>query len=78
MRVKELIARLAVEDPEMRVVVDGYECGYDEVDRIRTVRITPNPKAKEKDWEGEFEFVIDGDKEESQQIELALYLPRKS
>ena len=78
MRVKELIQKLSEFDPKMRVVVDGYECGYDEVDKIRTVRITPNPKAKEKDWEGEFEFVIDGDKEESQQIELALYLPRKS
>ena len=78
MRVKELIQKLSKFDPEMRVVVDGYECGYDEVDKIRTVRITPNPKANEKDWEGEFEFVIDGDKGESRQLELALYLPRKS
>lgn len=78
MKVKELIQKLSEYDPEMRVVVDGYECGYDEVDKIMTVRIKPNLKATEKDWEGEFEFVIDRDKEESRQLELALYLPRKS
>jgi len=31
MTVQQLIERLALEDPKMRVVVDGYEQGYDEV-----------------------------------------------
>ena len=31
MKVKELIQRLESEDPNMRVVIQGYEQGYDEV-----------------------------------------------
>ena len=30
MKVRELIERLALEDPNMRVVMQGYEQGYDE------------------------------------------------
>ena len=78
MKVKELIQKLSEHDSEMRVVVDGYECGYDEVEKIRTIRIAPNPNVAEKDWEGEFEFVINDTKKELQGVELALYLPRKS
>ena len=78
MKVKELIQKLSQYDPEMRVVVDGYECGYDEVDEIRTIHIAPNPNVEEKDWEGEFEFVVDENKKELQQAELALYFFRKS
>lgn len=76
MKVKELIQKLSEFDPEMRVVVDGYECGYDETDKIMSVRVKPNSKAKEKNWEGEFEFVMTKDR--SQQTELAVLLPRKS
>ena len=76
MKVKELIQKLSIFDPEMRVVLDGYECGYDEVEKIRMIRITPNPSPK--DWEGEFDFVIVDDERRYEQVELALYLPRKS
>ena len=74
MRVKELIARLAVEDPEMRVVVDGYEQGFDEPDNVRYVNMIPNPT--KKDWEGEFEEVLLNS--DIKEAELALLLPRKS
>jgi hypothetical protein len=74
MRVKELIARLAVEDPEMRVVVDGYEQGFDEPDNVRYVNMIPNPT--KKDWEGEFEEVLLNS--DIKGAELALLLPRKS
>jgi len=75
MKVKELIARLAIEDPEMRIVVDGYECGYDELDTVCFTKIAPNAKRKEKQWEGEFNEIVDfSDKE----AEVAIYLPRKS
>ncbi len=74
MRVKELLARLAIEDPEMRVVVDGYELGFDEPDNIRYVNMIPN--LTKKDWEGEFEELqINND---IKGAELALLLPRKS
>jgi hypothetical protein len=61
MKIKELIELLQKEDPETRVVVDGYESGYDEVCKISKVSIEPNPDNGdcEKDdrwWDGEFEF----------------------
>jgi hypothetical protein len=74
MKVKELIARLAIEDPEMRVVVNGYELGFDEPETVRYVNILPN--LTKKDWEGEFdELLLNNDIKEA---ELALLLPRKS
>lgn len=55
MTIKELIDKLSTKDPSMRIVVQGYECGYDECDEIRFVQIVPD--LKKKDWEGEFEEV---------------------
>ena len=40
MKVKELIERLLLEDPEMRVVVAGYECGYDELKELSRIENT--------------------------------------
>ena len=74
MRVKELLARLAIEDPEMRVVVNGYEMGFDEPDIVRYVNIAPN--LTKKDWEGEFEELHLN--KDIKGAELALLLPRKS
>lgn len=73
MKVKDLIEKLLQEDPEMRVVVTGYECGYDELEEVITVGVTKNLNKKDKWWEGEFH--------ETPQIdpfEIALLLPRKS
>jgi hypothetical protein len=79
MKVKELIKLLEKHDPEMRVVVDGYEAGYDEVEKAILLGIGPNPKVNKfdskftADWEGEFieVYVDDAD-------EIALLLPRKN
>lgn len=77
MKVKELIEKLQELDPEMRVVVDGYEAGFDEVEKLVQVPIGPNPNMTleeyEVDWEGEFEEM---DLEDA--TEIALLLPRKS
>ena len=75
MKVKELVARLATEDPEMRIVVDGYECGYDELDVVCFTKIKPNLNKEDKGWEGEFDEVVDSHKSDT---EVALYFPRKS
>jgi hypothetical protein len=72
MKVKELIEKLSKENPEMRVVVDGYETGYDEPDMICLVSIKPNPKSETKTWEGDFDETDDDDSE------VALHIPRKS
>jgi hypothetical protein len=73
MKVKQLIKFLETYNPEMRVVVHGYESGYDEVTKLYQVGIEPNQKANEKYWEGEFKEVVVDDADE-----VALLLPRKS
>jgi hypothetical protein len=73
MRVKELIERLSKEDPEMRVVVQGYEGGYDEVDLTQLVPMVKNKHKQDKWWDGEFLEVIMDNADE-----VALLLPRKS
>ena len=69
MKIKELIELLHLLDPEMRVVVDGYENGYDEVCCARAVVVVPNPSPR--NWEGEF---VDC----NQNGETVVLLPRKS
>lgn len=74
MTVKELIERLSIEDLHTRVVVQGYETGYDEVEKMRFVQITPNHNKEEKQWEGEF----DEAEVVTEDTEAALCLFRKS
>lgn len=78
MKVKELIEILSQKDQNMRVVVDGYETGYDELEKVYQVKIAPNPEADVKIWEGEFDEVDLHHKNSYEEIEIALYLPRKS
>lgn len=78
MKVKELIQILSQEDPEMRVVVDAYESGYDELDRLYQVEIARNPNADQKTWEGDFDEMSTSYKITDQPVEIALCLPRKS
>jgi hypothetical protein len=76
MKVKELIEKLSSQDPELRVVVNGYECGFDEIDKICLIKMILNPNKGEKHWEGEFDEVYgEGSSEE---VEAALCFPRKS
>ena len=73
MKVKDLMQLLSEKNPELIVVVDGYECGFDEVDKIKDVLIIPNSESKKKTWEGEYHedyLKLKG--------KPALLLPRKS
>jgi len=77
MTVKELIEQLSLEDPNKRVVVDSYESGFDEVEKLININIIPNPDKgdTEKDdrwWNGEFELDLD------KNSETAILLPRKN
>ena len=49
MNVEELIERLKSKDPKMRVVIQGYEQGYDEVKIVEYAKIVPNTQ-KDKPW----------------------------
>ncbi len=55
MTVNELIAELRKHPPETRVVVSGYEDGFDDISRLISTSIvpTPNAKAYEGRWESE-------------------------
>jgi hypothetical protein len=76
MKVKELIELLKKENPEQKVVVNGYEGGYDELDSLQYVCISLNPdKLKEPDklwYYGDYEECIYVEGEE-----MAILFPRK-
>jgi len=73
MKVKELIQKLSQQDPEMKVVVQGYEGGFDEVESFHQVPMIKNKDKQDKWWDGEYSEVVLDDAEE-----IALLLPRKS
>jgi hypothetical protein len=70
MNVKELIELLSKEDPMMRVVIQGYEQGYDEVHCAEYTNIVPNTKKDRPWWDGEFNDTMNKD------TEVALLFPR--
>jgi hypothetical protein len=77
MKVKDLISLLEKEDGDKRVIVNGYEGGFDELKELKYVCITPNPdKQKEPKnlwYLGDFEECIFTDGEE-----MAILFPRTS
>lgn len=40
MKVQELIERLQQHPPDMRVIVEGYEAGYNDVNTVRELPLT--------------------------------------
>jgi hypothetical protein len=73
MDIKTLIEHLSKYDPNTRVVVQGYESGYDELDTMYTVALTKNEHKQDKWWDGEFNEAAPANGKE-----VALLLPRKS
>lgn len=59
MTVRELINRLNNEDPDMLVLVDGYESGYDEINSINIENVS-GPK-KTDWWDGEYDKCKEND-----------------
>lgn len=53
MTANELIAELQKLPPETRVVVAGYEEGYDDISRLWPISVVPTPNPKP--WEGRWE-----------------------
>ena len=50
MNVAELIEKLKKFRPESRVIVEGYEEGYDDITEVKEIPI--RLKANEEDWKG--------------------------
>lgn len=42
MKVKQLIAELKKYDPDTKVVIKGYEGGYDDITKVATIRLRLN------------------------------------
>lgn len=62
MKVKELIEELSKQDPELCVLVRGYESGYNHTNFIEKSFVIPNPMKKINYWwEGEFEVAKEGE-----------------
>ena len=68
MNVRDLIELLGEYPAEMRVVVQGYEDGYDDVERSRIAQTQVKLNAGKEQWEGDhigfepsFDRVDDGD-----------------
>ncbi len=54
MTVKELIEELKKRNPDKKVVIRGYEDGYNDILKINELNIVPNPR--QKNWYcGEYE-----------------------
>jgi len=71
MNAKELIEILSKVPPDSRIVVDGWERGYNEADHIEYVRITTNEN-KTTPWHFEIgDFRVADDEEAS---EIAIFI----
>ena len=60
MKVKELIELLSQMNPELMVVVAGYEGGVDEIDKFEMCDIELNVNTEE--YYGKHEILAEGDK----------------
>lgn len=82
MNVAELIAKLSNLDQSMRVVVNGYETGFDEVVEIQTIEVRPwnpaPPKGQIAAWGGMGKMDCDGELEAFPGGEKVVFFPRIS
>ncbi len=58
MKVSELIERLQRLSPDLDVLVEGYETGFDPIHSLKVCTVERNAAAE--DWDGEFEESPDG------------------
>ncbi len=80
MKVAELIAKLSELDPSMRVVVNGYESGFDVVNAIRTITVRPWQPSAPGSFGGGDKEKMDcyGELEPCESGEIVVLLPRTS
>jgi hypothetical protein len=76
MKVKQLIEELLKLDPELLVVVSGYENGFEKLEEVTEVNISRNLHSDKNGklpwWDGEYDIA----KKESENIIRAALLPR--
>lgn len=75
MIVKELKEKLSKYPDDMSIVIDGYEGGVDDMDRIKEVEIVRN--VRHSDYEGPHDILIGVcDSNKNKPHDLVLYFPR--
>lgn len=77
MNVKELIEKLQTLDPEMPVMVDGYETGYDEVKEVCIIDNLKKLPENKPYYDGEYDEVTNP-LTWAHEVISAVYLPRSS
>jgi hypothetical protein len=76
MKVKQLIEKLQTLDPELLVLVDGYEDGYHSPEDIRKISVH-GPYEGKPYWDGEYELNNPKYNRKNPMPDLeAVYLPR--
>ena len=70
MKVKELISILEKLDPELTVLVDGYEDGFDNIRSLQKIKVEPDNDKKEKYWLGDYKISL------ADNAESAILIPR--
>lgn len=78
MIVAELIAQLSELDPSLRVVVNGYETGFDVVNTVRTITVQPWQPKQSGAWKIAEPMECSGELEECKLGEQVVLLPRSS
>lgn len=78
MNVAELIAQLSELDPSLRVVVDGYETGFDVVSTARIITVQPWQPKQSGAWKIAEPMECNGELEQCESGEQVVLLPRTS
>jgi hypothetical protein len=71
MKVKDMIKLLSIAPLDARLVIDGFETGYDEVKNLTYIKITKDPE-----WDSMISF-LDGEfylADEGEACEIAIYI----
>lgn len=81
MNVAELIAKLSDFDPSLRVVVNGYETGFDVIKTLQIITVQPwqpqEPGAFDA-WKTDKPMEYNGELEQCESGEPVVFLPRSS
>jgi len=76
MNVQQLIEELQKYPPEMRVIVNGYDGGYSDLESLKTKQIRLNVHNKNEWWMGRHDYAdYPFDDNRDGAIETALLLP---
>ena len=60
MTIRELKELLENHDEDTKIVVSGYESGFNEALRVRLINVVMTDKELDETWEGDYELAYEG------------------